>query len=100
MPGAVGQIAHLVDGQHLRRDVMPDAAPQGPVTVLGGEISEHVRGLDEARRVAGHDRLVDDVPGERGFADAVRPHQAHVGVRDRVVVHVEATESWSHRVSG
>jgi hypothetical protein len=69
--GIVGQVADLVDRQQAGPEICAEASLKRPRRALTGEIEDQIGGREQARRMAGEDRLVAEILGENGFAEAV-----------------------------
>src|SRR5262245_47536772 len=59
--GVVGQVADLIYRKEAGAEIAAKAVLQGAGGLLPGEIEDQIGGRQEARRVAGEDRLVDDI---------------------------------------
>ena len=70
---AVGEIAHFIDDQHVRMRIVFQPTPQCVVTVLSGQVSKHLGGVDEQRAMPLHHGMVGDVLRIHRLADAVGP---------------------------
>ncbi len=67
---------------------MRQSSAQGIVAILGCQITEQLRGVDEQRAMPLHHRMLDNVLCNRGFADAVRSDQHDMnGLFDDVESH-------------
>lgn len=79
MTVTVGEIAQLVDHEEVGTGVMAQATAQGAVTLLRGEITQHVCGGGKQDTVASEKRLMGDILGDHGLANAIGADQNEVG---------------------
>jgi len=75
----IGEVADLVDEQHLRAGVVVDAPAQSALAVLRGEVAEHGGCIGHQRGVPAQQALVQQVLCDRRLADAVAPDEYDVG---------------------
>ena len=69
--GIVGQISDLVDGEQCWSEIAPEPVLQRASGFLTREIEDEVGRREKPRRVAGQNRLVDQILGDHGLAEAV-----------------------------
>ena len=74
----IGEIADLVDREEAGAEIAAQAVLERAGGVLPGEIEDQIGGGEEARGVAGEDRLVDEILGDHRLAEAVRRDDDHV----------------------
>jgi hypothetical protein len=85
---AIGEVAELVNDQHIGPGVVLQSTAQGVVAVLCGEIAEHLGGVDEQRAMALEHGVVGDVLGDHGLADPVGSDEDEVrGIVDEAQAH-------------
>ena len=88
MAVGVGQITDLIDHQESGGGVVAQAAAQSGVAVEGREIAQQFAGTGKQHGMAVEDRLMGDVLGEHGLADAIGSDQNGVaGVLEEVECH-------------
>jgi hypothetical protein len=68
----VAQVADLVDREETGSQVRAEPPLKRARRVLAGEVEDQIGGREQARRMAGEDRLMDEILGEHRFAEAVR----------------------------
>jgi hypothetical protein len=75
--GVVGEIADLVDVEQARSGVAGETAAKS-LRPARAQVFDQLRGGGAQDREAGHDRLMCDVPGDHGLAEAVGADQGEV----------------------
>ena len=76
---------------------MPEASFERTGGLLTVEVEQEVGGSREEGGVAGEDRLMGDVLGEHGLAEALGPDQDHVLAAFEEVEGEDAFEGWAGR---
>ena len=75
----VGKIPNFVNNQYVRMRIVFQSASQCVVTILSGQVAEHLGGIDEQRAMALHHGMVGDVLRNHRLAHTVGSNQDDVG---------------------
>src|SRR5712691_10042746 len=70
--GVIGEVADLVNGDQAGAQIGAEPPLQGTGGVLAGQVENQISRGDQARRVAGEDRLMHEILGEQRLAQPVR----------------------------
>ena len=66
----IGQVADFVNGDQAGSQIGAQPPLEGAGGVLTGQVEDQIGGSEQARRVAGEDRLVDEILGEHASCPA------------------------------